>query len=83
MRGGDCSDRREPPLPAGAVEPDQRAAAATGGGLRSRPEPWIPTPRGQPANTSIAALRPLIPITLPPGCVPAPHRNTPDIGVRD
>ena len=33
-------------------------------------------------STSIAAFRPLIPITLPPGYVPAPHRNTPGIGVR-
>ena len=32
---------------------------------------------GQPSRsrmTAIAALRPLIPMTLPPGCVHAPHR---------
>jgi hypothetical protein len=34
------------------------------------------------ANISIAALRPLIAITLPPGCVQAPQRNTPGMGVR-
>ena len=33
-------------------------------------------------RTSIAALRPLMPITLPPGCVQAPQRKTPGIGVR-
>ena len=34
------------------------------------------------AKTSIAALRPLMAITLPPGCVQAPQRNTPGMGVR-
>ena len=33
-------------------------------------------------RTSIAAFRPLMPITLPPGCVHAPQRKTPGIGVR-
>ena len=37
----------------------------------------------EPPRTSIAALRPLIAITLPPGWVQAPHRKTPGIGVRD
>ena len=36
----------------------------------------------QPCSSSIAALRPLMPTTPPPGCVHAPHRNTPGIGVR-
>jgi hypothetical protein len=35
-----------------------------------------------PARISIAALRPLMAITLPPGWVHAPHRNTPGMGVR-
>ena len=30
----------------------------------------------------MAALRPLIAITLPPGWVQAPHRKTPGMGVR-
>jgi len=33
-------------------------------------------------STSIAAFRPFTPITLPPGCVPAPQSSTPFIGVR-
>src|SRR4051812_29043766 len=33
-------------------------------------------------NTAIAAFRPLIAMTLPPGWVQAPHRKTPSIGVR-
>ena len=35
-----------------------------------------------PARISMAALRPLIAITLPPGCVQAPQRKTPGMGVR-
>ncbi len=37
---------------------------------------------GVPPRISIAALRPLTAITLPPGCVQAPQRKTPGIGVR-
>ena len=33
-------------------------------------------------RTSRAALRPFAPVTPPPGCVPAPHRYRPRIGVR-
>ncbi len=33
------------------------------------------------ASTAIAALRPLIAITLPPGCVHAPQRYTPGMPV--
>jgi hypothetical protein len=35
----------------------------------AEPEIWAVSLR-----TAIAALRPLMPITLPPGCVQAPHR---------
>ena len=33
-------------------------------------------------STSRAAFRPFAPVTPPPGCVPAPHRYSPRIGVR-
>src|ERR1700677_3977824 len=50
-------------------------------------EPLVVTPRNshrelsRSRRTAIAALRPLMPMTLPPGCVHAPHRYTPSIGV--
>ena len=31
----------------------------------------------------MAALRPLMPMTLPPGCVHAPQRYMPGMGVRE
>ncbi len=50
-----------------------RVVAILGYGTRSAPATF---------RISIAALRPFTPMTLPPGCVHAPHRKTPDIGVR-
>src|SRR3989449_11349630 len=39
--------------------------------------------RGQSSRTAIAALWPAAPITPPPRCAPAPHRDKPRVGGRD
>ena len=77
--------------PAGRVRaPSRPCAILNARSARKRPE-GPPPHRSRPtrypagrraASTAIAALRPLIPMTLPPGYVPAPQRNTPGIGVR-
>src|SRR6476661_5385934 len=44
--------------------------------------PALNLPFFQSRNACCAALWPGAPVTPPPGCVPAPHRYSPSIGVR-
>ena len=77
-RAGDAADPRR-------RRPSVRRPGATS---VSRPRtsrgdrPRVPCAGSRSWSTAIAALRPLMAITLPPGWVDAPHRYTPGMGVR-
>ena len=63
-------------------EPRTGSLAALGMTRRHHHPAFFFTARFSSLSASIAAFRPLTPITLPPGWVPAPQSNTPGIGVR-
>ncbi|CAN5607590.1 hypothetical protein BH23PLA1_BH23PLA1_32500 [soil metagenome] len=73
---------------------EQKTPQALPGWLREsyhQPMPWEHSAKRRHSHpstfsdsrTSIAAFLPFTAITLPPGCVAAPQRKSPGIGVRD
>src|SRR5208282_4980854 len=69
---------QRPPRPRAGLVPAGPMAASSASASHERHQPYALTLAGSP-SISIAALRPLMPMTLPPGWVQAPQRKTPGI----